>query len=406
VPLLHIGRALRHRNFRRFFVGQLASLSGSWVQQTAQAWLVYRLTDSSLWLGLVAFVGLLPILLLGIPAGSVADRVSRHRLLLAVHSVALVQAALLAYLTLSGQVTVFQVMLLAALLGTTQAFEMPARQAFIADLVPRADLPNAIALNSALFNAARFVGPALAGVIIAVAGEGWAFALNAASFAAIVVALLTMDGAVRAPPVPVVHAGDSFWSGLHQVRADPLQHGVLLMVMTVSLVGLPFALLMPVVARDLYGGDAGLLGALLAANGAGAFVAALWLAARAGITGQQQVIGRAALGAGVVLLLFATTPPAAVALLLLAAAGFAFTTLVASCNTALQLRTPDRLRGRVMALFSVLFVGLFPFGNLLAGSLAEWFGPRPVIVLFGCCCLLAGGLYLARVRGDMRVASR
>ncbi|RLA36822.1 MAG: MFS transporter [Gammaproteobacteria bacterium] len=398
MPGLQIARALRHTNFRRFFVGQLASLSGSWVQQTAQAWLVYRLTDSSLWLGLVAFVGLLPVLLFGILAGSVADRVSRYRLLLVVHSVALLQAIVLAVLTLTGNVTVFQVMLLAVLLGTTQAFEMPARQAFIAELVPRADLPNAIALNSAMFNAARFIGPALAGVIIATAGEGWAFALNAASFAAIVVALLSMSDAVRAPRTQAHHVGDGFWSGLHHVRADPLLRGVILMVMMVSLVGLPFSLLMPVVARDIYGGTAGLLGALLAANGAGAFCAALWLAAHARTEGRERVIGAAALGAGTALLLFAWTPPPALALLLMAATGFAFTTLIASCNTALQLRAPDRLRGRVMALFSVLFVGLFPIGNLLSGSLAEWLGPRPVIALFGGCCLLAGTAYLLRRR--------
>jgi MFS family permease len=396
MPGPQIARALRHRNFRRFFVGQLASLSGSWVQLTAQAWLVYRLTDSSFWLGLVAFVGLLPILLFGIPAGSVADRVSRHRLLLLVHTAALLQAVVLAALTLTGNVTVFQVMVLAALLGTTQAFEMPARQAFIAELVPREDLPNAIALNSALFNAARFIGPALAGVIVATAGEGWAFALNAASFAAIVIALLAMDGSVRAPRTLSHRTGDGFWSGMHHVRADPRLRGVMLMVMIASLVGLPFSLLMPVVAREIYGGAAGLLGALLAANGAGAFCAALWLAARARTEGQDLAIGAAAMGAGVALLLFASTPSPVLALLLLAAIGFAFTTLVASCNTALQLTAPDRLRGRIMALFSVLFVGLFPLGNLLAGSLAEWLGPRPVIALFGGCCLFAGVVYQAR----------
>ena len=394
----HIARALRQPNFRRFFAGQLASLSGSWVQQTALAWLVYRLTDSSLWLGLVAFTGLLPILLLGIPAGHLADRVSRHRLLLAAHSVALLQAVALAVLTFAGDVEVLHLMALAALLGCVQAVEMPARQAFIADLVPREELPNAIALNSALFNAARFVGPALAGAIIALAGEGWAFVLNAASFAAILVALLAMDGAVRAPRPRAPVASDGFWAGVALVRDDPHLRGVMAMVMTASLVGLPFSLLMPVVARDLYGGAAGLLGTLLAANGAGAFCAALWLAARARVGGQQRAIRGAGLAAGVGLVGFATLPPLGLTLVLLALIGFAFTTLVASCNTALQLRVPDALRGRVMALFSVLFVGLFPLGNLLAGALAEWFGPRPVIALFGGCCLLAGAVYAWRGR--------
>ncbi len=392
--MAHVARALRHPNFRRFFAGQLASLSGSWVQQTALAWLVYRLTDSSLWLGLVAFAGLLPILLLGIPAGHLADRVSRHRMLLAAHSVALLQAVALAALTFAGDVEVLHLMALAALLGCVQAIEMPARQAFIADLVPREDLPNAIALNSALFNAARFVGPALAGVIIAVAGEGWAFVVNAASFAAILVALLAMDGAVREPRLREHVAGDGFWTGVMLVRGDARLRGVMAMVMTVSLVGLPFSLLMPVIARDLYGGAADLLGTLLAANGAGAFCAALWLAAHARVGGQARVIRGAALAAGQGLLGFATLPPTWLALPLLAAIGFAFTTLIATCNTTLQLSVPDRLRGRVMALFSVLFVGLFPLGNLLAGSLAEWLGPQPVIALFGCCCLLAGALYL------------
>ncbi len=392
----HLARALRRPNFRLFFAGQLASLSGSWVQQTALAWLVYRLTDSSLWLGLVAFAGLLPILLLGIPAGHLADRVSRHRLLLAAHSVALLQALALAALTLAGDVDVYQHMELAALLGCVQAIEMPARQAFIAELVPREELPNAIALNSALFNAARFIGPALAGVIIAVAGEGWAFAVNAASFAAILVALLAMGGSVRAPRERGHATHDGFWAGVALVRGDPLLRGVMAMVMTVSLVGLPFSLLMPVVARDLYGGAAGLLGTLLAANGAGAFCAALWLAARATGSGHRRAISGAALAAGVALLGFSTLPPTWLALPLLAATGFAFTTLVATCNTTLQLRVPDGLRGRVMALFSVLFVGLFPLGNLLAGSLAEWLGPRPVIALFGGCCVVAGAIYAWR----------
>ncbi|MDX1594282.1 MAG: MFS transporter [Gammaproteobacteria bacterium] len=386
-------RALRNPNFRRFFAGQLASLSGTWMQQTAQAWLVYRLTGSSLWLGLVAFAGLAPILLFGLPAGHLADRVSRHRMLLVMHTLALLQALALAALTLSGKVTVPLVMLLAALLGTVQAFEMPARQAFLAELVPREQLPNAIALNSALFNAARFVGPALAGLIIAAAGEGWAFAVNAASFAAILVALLAMDETVRTPRLREHHPGEGLWSGIALVHGDAWLRGVMAMIMTVSLVGLPFSLLMPVVAREIYGGGADLLGTLLAANGVGAFCAALWLAARAGVSGQRRAIRAAAFAAGTGLLLFSAMPPLALALPLLAAIGFAFTTLIASCNTALQLRVPDRLRGRVMALFSVLFVGLFPVGNLLAGALGEGFGPRAVIGLFGAACLAAATVY-------------
>jgi MFS family permease len=398
-------RSLRHANYRRYYAGQLVSLSGTWMQHTAQAWLVYRLTESSFWLGMVAFTGMLPILLLAIPAGHLADRFSRYRLLVIAHSLALVQALLLGVLALSGVITVTGVLLLAMLLGASQALEMPTRHSLIPMLVPREDLPNAIALNTGLFNVSRFIGPAVAGALLAVVDEGWVFLVNAASFLAILAALWRMDRSLLATPGSGRRTGEGFWAGPRHVLGDASLRRVVKIVLTVSLLGIPFSVLLPVVAREIYAGGPGLLGWLMAANGAGAFVAAVWLAMRGRSGGLDRVVGVAALLAGSALLLFANSTRPAAGIALLALAGFAFTTLVASCNTRVQVQIPDRLRGRVMAFYSVLFVGMFPLGQLLAGSLAVWLGVRPVIALFGACVFGAGVLYLVTGRAAARAGA-
>lgn len=388
-------RSLRHRNFRLYFTGQCVSLSGTWMQHVAQSWLVYRLTGSAFMLGLVAFLGLLPILLFGLFAGHLSDRLPRRGLLATVQVIAAVQAVALAALTLAGAVEVWHVILLAMVLGICQAFEMPARHAFIAEIVPREDLPNAIALNSSLFNLARFVGPALAGALVALAGEGWVFALNAVTYLAFLAALLYMTP--MAPRAPADGHGGML-EGLRVAWAHPAIRGVLWLVTLVSIVAAPYTVLMPVFAREVFGGGPELLGILLGTGGAGAFVGALVLAHRAAVGGQERAVPRAAIAGGVALGTFGISPHLALALPALLVAGFALTTLVASSNTFIQLAVEDRVRGRVMAVFSVLFIGMTPIGNLVAGAVAEAVGVQATLTAYGAICAAGGLLHLRLMR--------
>ncbi|ROR35009.1 MFS transporter [Inmirania thermothiophila] len=392
-------RALAHRDFRLFFAGQAVSLVGTWMQHVAQAWLVYRLTGSSLALGTVAFLANVPVLVLGLAGGVLADRYPRRRLLLIAHGVAAAQAALLAGLTLGGRVEVWHVAALALALGVVHALEMPTRQSFLADLVPRDDLSNAIALNSALFSAARFLGPAAAGVLVARMGEGAVFLLNALSYAAVLVAL----AAIRVPGGGGTGRGrPALVEGLRFAwRAGPIR-AALLLVASVSLFGVPYAVLMPVFADQVLGGGPQTLGLLLGAAGGGSLLGALRMARRRGTSGFGRLVGRAALAAGVALMVLSQVRSTAVALAVLPLLGLGFTTVVAGSNTFIQLHVPDALRGRVMALFSVTFIGMTPVGHLIAGAVAEAAGVPATIALYGAACVLAAagfGLMLARGGG-------
>ena len=388
---LRLFRSLRHRNYRLYFLGQLVSLHGTWMQNLAQAWLVYRLTGSSFMLGLVGFLSLLPVLLFGLWGGAIADRLPRRRLFVWAQGLAALQALVMGVLTLTGTIQVAHILVLATLLGVVHAIEIPARHALVAELVPRQDLPNAVALNSSTFNLARSLGPATAGWLVGRVGEGWVFIINAASFLAVIAALLRTDladgrgaGARRAG----VADGLRFaW------RTDALRRPLL--VAAVALFANPYLVLMPVFAREVFSGAAEQLGLLVGSAGLGALLGALRLARREGTDGLERTIGLAGLALGVALLLFSQAPALALALPVLALVGFSLTSLVAATNTFLQLHAPDALRGRVMSLFSVIFIGLSPLGNLLAGGIAEGLGVRLTVALLG-------GLVLAAALGFRR----
>lgn len=388
-PLLT--RAFRHRNFRLYFAGQLLSLHGTWMQSVAQAWLVYRLTGSSFMLGLVSFLNLAPVLVLGLFGGAVADRHSRFRLFWVTQTLAMLQAFTLAALTLSGRVQVEHILVLATLLGIIHAFEIPARHALVAGLVERAELPNAIALNSSLFNLARFMGPALAGALVAWLGEGPVFVINGLSFLAVLLALAAM----RPRPAMHVRAGgsESPWAGLHFAWRQPALRWALSLVSLISLVGTPYLVLMPVFAREVFGGGAQQLGFLVGAAGFGALIGALRLAQREHSAGLERVIVISGLLSGVGLLLFSLANSLGLALAALPVIGFSITSLVAGTNTFLQLQAEDALRGRLMSLFSVVFLGFAPLGNLLAGSAAHQIGAPNTVRACALICLLgASGL--------------
>ncbi len=365
-------RSLRHRNFRVYYLGQLVSLNGTWMQQVAQAWLLYRLTESSFMLGLAGAAALAPNLLFGLFGGVLADRLPRRELLMAAQSLAMVQAFVLATLTLAGWVVPWHILLLAFLLGVVQAFEMPARHSFVAQLVPREDLPNAIALNSSLIQMARFFGPAIAGWLVAWVGEGTVFVVNGVTFIAVLFALR----AVRLPAAPGSAAerrrAGGLAAGLRYARGHATVRAALSMVAAVSLVGASAAVLMPVFAAKVFHSGAQSLGLLLGALGMGSLAGALVLARRGTVAGLERVISRTGIAAGAALLFFAFAPKLGWALMILPLAGFSMTTLIASSNAYIQLSVPDQLRGRTMALYTLALHGVMPLGHLAVGTAAEF----------------------------------
>jgi MFS family permease len=396
----HALRSLARRDLRLFFSGQAVSLAGTWMQTVAQAWLVWRLTHSSRMLGLVSFLGSVPVFLLGIWAGSLADRFSRRRLVLLTQANAIVQAAVLAGITLAGLVRPWHVLVLAAMLGLTYAFEIPARQALLADLAGE-DLPNAIALNSSIVNAARVAGPALAGVVVAAVGEGWAFALNALSFAGTYYALWVM----RPPPQPPARGGHAahVLEGLAYAGRTAHVRALLALLAASSLFALPYQTLLPVLASDVLGGGPRLYGTLLACAGGGALVGAVALLLRKELRGlgRRVGVGSTLLGAGVVSVAFSRH--VALSAAALAVVGFGFITQMAGTMTLLQSLTPRELRGRVMGMFSTLFVGLTPFGALAAGLAASRFGAPRTLAAGGAVVICASLLFHAALPRLRRV---
>ncbi|HLN25646.1 MAG TPA: MFS transporter [Patescibacteria group bacterium] len=385
-----VSRALRHRNYRLFFAGQLVSLIGTWMQTVAQSWLIYRLTGSAELLGLMGFASQGPILLLASLGGVAADRFDRHRILLLTQSSAMVLASILAALTLGGWVQVWEVFVLASLLGVTNAFDIPARQSFVVEMVGREDLPNAIALNSSLFNGARLLGPAIAGALVAAGGEGWCFTVNAVSFLAVIAGLLAMHWKAApqrrqdASVLTRLREGVRFVSGHAPIRALMLLLGV------TSLMGMPYMVLMPIFADRILGGGAAGLGTLMSASGLGALIAAVLLATRPGIQGLGSWIAHGSISFGLALALFAVSQWFWLSAALLACAGFAFMVQMAASNTLVQVMVPDDYRGRTMALYSMMFMGMAPFGALLAGLLAGRIGAPLTVALGGVLCTLSG----------------
>ncbi len=399
-------RALRHRNYRLFFGGQAVSLVGTWMQQIAMSWLVYRLTDSPFLLGVVGFASQIPALLLSPIAGVCADRWNRYHLLIATQSLASVQAFILALLTLSGIVQVWQLVLLSFFLGVVHAFDIPIRQSFVIELLERKeDLGNAIALNSSLFNGARLVGPSIAGVMIAVVGEGICFLLNAFSFFAIIIALLSMRIPKREARGGHARLQESLKEGYRYIRDFiPIRY-ILMQISLMSFMGMPYAVLMPVFARDVLHGGPHTLGFLMGASGFGALMGALFLASRKTVLGMGRLIALMSglFGAGIVA--FALSKVLIFSIVMMLVTGFGMMVQMVSSNTILQTIVDDDKRGRVMSFFAMSFMGVAPFGSLFAGSLASRIGAPDTLVITGLCCIL-GALLFYRKLPEIRKAIR
>ncbi len=397
-------RALKHRNFRLFFGGQLISLTGTWMQTMALSWLVYRKTGSSLLLGTVGFVSQIPVFLVAPLGGTVADRHNRQRIVIGTQAASMLLAFLLAALTLTGRVQVWHILALAASLGVVNAFDIPGRQSFLVDMVGREDLMNAIALNSSMFNGARIVGPAVAGILVARIGEGWCFFANAVSYIAVIVGLVLMR--VRRPSH---QSSGSPWAqiveGFRFVRHTRPIRAILILLGLVSLVAMPYTVLMPIFAgRILHGGAQG-LGILLGATGVGALLAALTLAARTGLRGLGRWVAYSCAGFGAALILFSASRSFWLSATLLLPAGFCMMLQTASSNTLIQSMVPDRLRGRVMSLYSMMFMGMAPFGALIGGAVAARLG-APLTVALGGAVSIAGAIWFRLSLPNIRVEAR
>jgi MFS family permease len=400
-----LGRSLRHRNYRLYLTGQLISVCGTWMQQVALSWLVYRLTGSATLLGAVGFASQVPIFALSPIGGVVSDRFSCRRILLLTQSVALVQALLLAVLTIGGWVEVHYLIILGAVLGIVNAFDMPARQTLVNRLVSVEDLPNAIALNSSMINAARIVGPAIAGLLVAALGEGFCFLLNALSYLAVIWALLAMhvseSGRSAQQHPSIAH---SLAEGVRYIAANAPIRTLLLLLGIFGLLGMPYMTLMPVFAGKVHNGGAGALGVMMGAVGLGALAGALFLARRQEFLGIGRIIVLSGVGFGLGLIVFTAAPAYALSLAILLVVGFCWMVLIAASNTVLQSLAAERMRGRVMSLFSMMLVGMAPFGSLLAGALADRFG-APLVVATGGLCCAAAALWFARLLPRLRAAA-
>ncbi len=388
--------SLSNRNYRKFFYGQTTSLVGTWMQTTAQSWLVFTLTHSATDIGLVVALQTLPVLLLGPYGGVIADRVDKRRLMIVLQSFMGVQAAILAVLSLTHVVNYVDVCVLAVVLGLNNCFENPSRQAFVLEMVGVENLRNAVSLNSTMNNVARAVGPAVAGIIIAAVGEGWCFALNAASFVAVVASLVAMDRTQLTPSVPTARAKGQLREGLRYVARTPALAIPLVMMAIVGMLAYEFQVTLPIVAGTVFHGSSTIYGVLMAAMGVGAIVGGLWTAAR-GKTGVRAMI-RAALVFAVVMSFAALAPVLAVELVALGLVGFASVSFLSMANSTLQLGTDPQMRGRVMALWAVAFLGSTPVGGPVIGWVTSEFGARTGLGVGAASCLLAAAIGWLAVR--------
>ena len=399
-------RALRSRNFRLFFGGQSISLVGTWITRVATSWLVYRLTGSLLLLGVVGFCGQIPMLVLAPFTGVLVDRWDRHRLLVVTQVLSMLQSLALAVLVFSHLITVEWILVLQVAQGIINTFDTPGRQAFVVEMVEdRADLPNAIALNSSMVNASRIIGPSIGGVVIAAVGEGWCFMADAVSYLAVIASLLAMTVRPRDRQPREKTALQEFIDGYRYVSHFLPVRSALTLLALISLLGMPYTVLMPAIAtRQLHGG-ANTLGFLMTASGVGALAGALYLAARRTVLGLGRAMYVAAMVFGVGLVLFSLSHVLWLSLLILPIVGAGMMITMASTNTIVQTVVEEHLRGRVMAFYTMAFLGTAPIGSLLAGVVAEHIGSENTILLGGVGCVIAGvwfALRLPRLRDIVR----
>jgi MFS family permease len=397
-------RALERRNYRLFVGGQLVSLIGTWTQSVAQSWLVYRLTGSAFWLGVASFCQQTPTFLFASLGGLVADRRRRRTVLVVTQSSAMVLAFALAALTSSGHVGVPHVLGFAVLLGTVNAFDSPTRQAFVSEMVGRENLASAVALNTTMVTGASFIGPAIAGVAIKVLGEGWCFFVNGASFVAVIAALLAMRDL---PPRAMGPSRESMWARLHEGFRFAATHeglrALLLLLALVALTGLPFGTLMPIFASTILHGDARTLGFLMGAPGLGAVLVGLVLASHRSATSYRTIAVACAMF-GVLLVLFSRARTLWLAIAMLIPLGMAMMTMLTGTTMLVQTLTPDALRGRVMAIWLMIFMGFAPVGSVIAGSVTTVLGPCVVLAVGGAVCVL-GAIAFARWAWSKRPSS-
>jgi MFS family permease len=388
--------ALRHRNFRLFVVGQFISLVGFWMQAVGQSWLVYRLTGSAVYLGAIAFSQQIPVLLFAFAAGGLVDRTNRHRMVMVTQTAALLQSGVLAVLTWTGRITIPHLFILAALMGIISAFDLPARQAFLIQMVGRDDLMNAIAINSSMFNAARMIGPAIAGLVVARWGEAVTFFSNSITYLAVLVSLLAMhilpqeNGRRQSLRREIIE-------GLAYIRSTRPVRSPLMLIGALGFGGFPFVVLLPIFADRIFGRGASGLGWLMTATGAGALSGALYLASRSSIRGINRLISISAFGFSLCLLLFSTSTHFWLSLGILVFLGIFMMIITASINTAIQSIIPDALRGRVMSLFTTMVIGTAPLGSLVAGAVARTVGVRPTLFAMSCLCLAAAFWFYRRL---------
>lgn len=394
--------SLSNRNYRKYFFGQSISLIGTWMQTTAQAWLVLTLTHSATALGLVVGLQTLPMLVLGPYGGVIADRIDKRRLMIVLQSLMLVQALVLGVLTLAHVVTYIDVCILAVVLGLNNCFENPSRQAFVLEMVGSKDLRNAVSLNSTIVNAARSVGPAVAGVLIATVGEGWCFMLNSLSFVAVVGSLLSMNTHDLTPSPPTIRARGQLREGFRYVARTPELAVPLIMMALVGMIAYEFQVTLPVAAQRVFHGGAETYGVMTSAMGIGAVIGGLVTATR-GKTGTRAMVGAATVF-GVFITCAAIAPLLAVECIALALVGFSSVSFLAMGNSSLQLATSPQMRGRVMALWSVAFMGSTPIGGPAIGLVTSIAGARTGLGIGAASCFAASGIGLLAVRRLRRIA--
>lgn len=402
----HAWRALRHRNFQLFFGGQSISLIGTWMTRIATSWLVYRLTGSALLLGTVGFAGQIPTFLLAPFAGVLVDRIDRRKVLVWTQSLAMLQSLALAWLTLSHRITIAEVLALSAMQGIINAFDMPGRQSFMVKMVEdRADLSNAIAINSSMVNTARLIGPSLAGLLIAATNEGWCFLIDGVSYIAVIVSLLMMritpDQVQRTTTSTIVQLKE----GWTYVAASAPIRSILLLFALLSLMGWPFMVLMPVFAAQVLHGGPHTLGFLMGAVGVGSLISALSLVMRRSVRGLTRIIPIAAAIFGVGLICFGLSHFLWLSMLMMLVTGFGMMQGMTSSNTIVQTLVDENVRGRVMSYYTMAFVGMAPFGSLLAGALAHLIGAPHTVIVSGAACILGSIWFSTRlksIRKEMR----
>jgi MFS family permease len=406
--LSRVFRALRSRNYRLFFVGQGISLIGTWMQQVAMSWLVYSLTNSAFLLGVVSFSGLICSFVVAPFAGVFIDRLNRHRILLVTQSLAMVQALILAAVVLTNHAAVWNLVIMSMLLGTINAFDMPTRQSFVVEMVEdREDLGNAIALNSSLFNSARLIGPAVAGILVATIGEGLCFLINGLSFIAVIACLMAMKLLPRETAVDHPDFLKGMKEGVSYSFGFPPIRYIILLLTFASLVAMPYAVLLPVFAKDVLHGEASTLGFLTTGVGIGALVGAIYMASRKNVLGLGKIIVLAGSLFGLGLILVSFTRVLWLSMLTMSLAGFGIVSMMASCNTFLQSIADDDKRGRVMSIYVMAFMGLSPFGSLLYGGLANVMGTPLTFLIGGSLCIVGAAVFawkFSSIRGQVHEA--